>query len=57
MSFKIYIHVFHWFMQLNPARGRKRYAMFASIAVIIFSVYAAQPREGTETGRITSSNT
>ena len=37
------------FMQLNPARGRKLASLVASTLVSIVSVYAAQPREGTET--------
>ena len=36
------------FMQLNPARGRKLLAGLRKILNII-QVYAAQPREGTET--------
>ena len=37
-----------WFMQLNPARGRKHIHQFV-ITAIYGKVYAAQPREGTET--------
>ena len=37
-----------WFMQLNPARGRKHIARLRDKDNCI-SVYAAQPREGTET--------
>ena len=41
-----------WFMQLNPARGRKRPNPFSAwSARMIARVYAAQPREGTETRR------
>ena len=36
------------FMQLNPAGGRKLLILFASFRCLI-EVYAAQPREGTET--------
>ena len=39
-----------WFMQLNPARGRKHVDRDA-IERVAFLVYAAQPREGTETGQ------
>ena len=35
------------FMQLNPARGRKHVDPHTSI--FFYKVYAAQPREGTET--------
>ena len=38
-----------WFMQLNPARGRKHQARNFIIHHCFFRVYAAQPREGTET--------
>ena len=37
------------FMQLNPARGRKLSFTDSTIFNIIKMVYAAQPREGTET--------
>ena len=37
------------FMQLNPARGRKRILVCLSIPCQDREVYAAQPREGTET--------
>ena len=37
-----------WFMQLNPARGRKLLCC-AIYEARTFVVYAAQPREGTET--------
>ena len=36
-------------MQLNPARGRKRARMIARSLRVTLLVYAAQPREGTET--------
>ena len=36
-------------MQLNPARGRKQRGMPYGKTVILVTVYAAQPREGTET--------
>ena len=36
-------------MQLNPARGRKLASVPDTIVSTIASVYAAQPREGTET--------
>ena len=38
------------FMQLNPARGRKRNVNDFMISPLRCPVYAAQPREGTETG-------
>ena len=38
------------FMQLNPARGRKHIARLRDKDDCIPKVYAAQPREGTETG-------
>ena len=37
-----------WFMQLNPARGRKHKTLDEPNAISL-EVYAAQPREGTET--------
>ena len=37
-------------MQLNPARGRKLYNKDSPIVSLAIPVYAAQPREGTETG-------
>ena len=37
------------FMQLNPARGRKLVLVLVFQGVINLLVYAAQPREGTET--------
>ena len=37
------------FMQLNPARGRKPVGNLASNGISAPLVYAAQPREGTET--------
>ena len=37
------------FMQLNPARGRKLFKVPAKGAFPLEEVYAAQPREGTET--------
>ena len=39
--------------QLNPARGRKQEYHFAVIHKTSLGVYAAQPREGTETGPTT----
>ena len=39
----------HRFMQLNPARGRKLCILHGAIREHILEVYAAQPREGTET--------
>ena len=39
------------FMQLNPARGRKRASPSVLMARDGLTVYAAQPREGTETWR------
>ena len=39
----------HWFMQLNPARGRKLNHLSFSSCLKVIAVYAAQPREGTET--------
>ena len=39
----------HGFMQLNPARGRKLVDLRPEILEIADVVYAAQPREGTET--------
>ena len=39
----------HRFMQLNPARGRKPLQCVSCICEICNLVYAAQPREGTET--------
>ena len=36
-------------MQLNPARGRKLALMCVAFGRIHSRVYAAQPREGTET--------
>ena len=44
-------HALPWFMQLNPARGRKLCANSVKTHVFFLSVYAAQPREGTETCR------
>ena len=38
-----------WFMQLNPARGRKHDGIESGGVEIYRVVYAAQPREGTET--------
>ena len=38
-----------WFMQLNPARGRKLIKSLDIHGMSQFQVYAAQPREGTET--------
>ena len=38
-----------WFMQLNPARGRKQGLSSNSSSTSRRKVYAAQPREGTET--------
>ena len=38
-----------WFMQLNPARGRKRDVKLSDGIAQQVQVYAAQPREGTET--------
>ena len=38
-----------WFMQLNPARGRKPHRYLFPCEPRICMVYAAQPREGTET--------
>ena len=40
----------HRFMQLNPARGRKLPTKGVLDVPELLSVYAAQPREGTETG-------
>ena len=40
-------------MQLNPARGRKLIQRRSSITAAMSAVYAAQPREGTETVCIT----
>ena len=37
-------------MQLNPARGRKLDGAYSISALAYELVYAAQPREGTETG-------
>ena len=37
-------------MQLNPARGRKHVTHFQTFEPLRKGVYAAQPREGTETG-------
>ena len=37
------------FMQLNPARGRKLKASDDQKSDMLYKVYAAQPREGTET--------
>ena len=38
------------FMQLNPARGRKlQSSLEANVGPLAHAVYAAQPREGTET--------
>ena len=42
-------------MQLNPARGRKRLRLNARIRIKLGRVYAAQPREGTETPTTQSS--
>ena len=43
-------YFFTWFMQLNPARGRKQESQHRAEAFRAASkVYAAQPREGTET--------
>ena len=43
-----------WFMQLNPARGRKLVLkVFLKSSESTIPVYAAQPREGTETGKDT----
>ena len=36
-------------MQLNPARGRKHYREIHDSRRPLLKVYAAQPREGTET--------
>ena len=41
-----------WFMQLNPARGRKHFITNTSFLLEADLVYAAQPREGTETNTI-----
>ena len=38
-----------WFMQLNPARGRKPVHHCETTYKVLVTVYAAQPREGTET--------
>ena len=38
-----------WFMQLNPARGRKLSESIDWVHTAFYQVYAAQPREGTET--------
>ena len=38
-----------WFIQLNPARGRKLVPVLSGAANLCAPVYAAQPREGTET--------
>ena len=43
------------FMQLNPARGRKRLGVIINLLPKFLEVYAAQPREGTETRRWTRS--
>ena len=40
--------MFSWFMQLNPARGRKLGERLGPVLALP-AVYAAQPREGTET--------
>ena len=40
-----------WFMQLNPARGRKLGTSASAMSRRYAAVYAAQPREGTETGK------
>jgi len=40
-----------WFMQLNPARGRKQILLVNVMVLFDNTVYAAQPREGTETPR------
>ena len=45
------------FMQLNPARGRKLSSRGITIETFCASVYAAQPREGTETQSISSHHT
>ena len=37
------------FMQLNPARGRKQVINITYRVFVCYAVYAAQPREGTET--------
>ena len=37
------------FMQLNPARGRKLLTIPRPMRISMIAVYAAQPREGTET--------
>ena len=42
-------HITLRFMQLNPARGRKLIQSHACHAGVETEVYAAQPREGTET--------
>ena|GEM_PF-7067077 len=44
------------FMQLNPARGRKLNGKIDNGRCPLFKVYAAQPREGTETRRSPDSN-
>ena len=41
-------------MQLNPARGRKRDGDARDVLRDLYWVYAAQPREGTETASIFS---
>ena len=43
------INLCTWFMQLNPARGRKRDTTSHNRLSHTIQVYAAQPREGTET--------
>ena len=47
-DFDMYTTVNIWFMQLNPARGRKLNKKHVSPTGEV-TVYAAQPREGTET--------
>ena len=39
------------FMQLNPARGRKLQQRIPNPSISGYAVYAAQPREGTETNK------
>ena len=44
------------FMQLNPARGQKLFQKTQSDLTAKVAVYAAQPREGTETIRLIASS-
>ena len=44
-----YRRIITWFMQLNPARGRKLSQNLTDHRTNTSPVYAAQPREGTET--------